>query len=298
MTEPAAPPRPRYWLHALLFVATCVTTWMAGGAVFSATLMSILVTHEMGHYVVARRHRVPASLPYFIPVPFFPGTLGAVIRMRAPIERRNALIDVGAAGPLAGLGVAIPLLAIGLGGSPVGPSPEGAVGLKEGDSLLYLLMKLAIKGKVLPSDGVDVHLGSMAFAAWIGLLVTFINLMPIGQLDGGHVAYAYFGATHERRSRWLHRALVVVGVSVMVALSLEARRAGREPTDAALYGLASGLPWCVWALILLGMRRLSGGRYHPPVSDEPLAPSRRALFWLMAIVFVLLFTPVPMRETL
>jgi membrane-associated protease RseP (regulator of RpoE activity) len=289
-------------LHVGLFLATCATTYLAGGPIFAATLMSILLAHEMGHYVVARRHGVDASLPYFIPVPFVGiGTLGAVIRMRSPIARRDALLDVGAAGPLAGLVVAIPLLIIGLVQSPVadlaaGPGAGG--GLIEGNSILYLLAKLVAKGQILPAGTVDVSLGPMAMAAWVGLLVTFINLMPLGQLDGGHVAYAFFGERHERTARWLHRTMVVIGLVVLGALAWQARDVGRAAGPALRYGAQSALPWFVWAAMLLGMRRLSGGLYHPPVGPEPLSPSRRRLFWLVAIVFVLLFTPVPMREML
>ena len=285
-------------LHVGLFAATCATTWYAGGPVFAATLMSILLAHELGHVVAARRHQVDASLPYFIPLPFSLGTLGAVIRMRAPIERRDALIDVGAAGPLAGLMVAIPLLVWGLARSPVGPVVAGDGGFTEGNSILYLLLKLAVKGRVLPADGVDVQLDEMALAAWVGLLVTFINLIPIGQLDGGHVAHAYFGDAHERRASRLHALLAVVGSVVFGLLVLEARGAGRTWADALAYGGQGALPWGVWTVLLAVMRRMSGGVYHPPTDTEPLSPSRRALFWLVAVVFLLLFTPVPMRETL
>lgn len=295
--EPA-PPRPRYWLHAVMFLATCVTTTLTGGPAFAATLMAILLTHEMGHYVVARRHGVETSLPYFLPLPILPGTLGAVIRMRSPIADRNKLIDVGAAGPLAGLIVAIPLLVVGLHLSPVGAAPPGAGGVTEGNSILYVFLKLALKGQYLPSGGVDVQLGSVAFAAWIGLLVTFINLMPIGQLDGGHVAYAFFGPRHEERSPWLHRGLIAVGLTVAGGLWLEAQRAGLGAGAAVDHAWQGALPWAVWALLLLGMRRVSGGRYHPPTDETPLHPSRRALFWLMAVIFLLIFTPVPMRATL
>jgi membrane-associated protease RseP (regulator of RpoE activity) len=281
--EPTAPRRPpNYLLHGFLFVATCFTTYLAGGPVFAATLMGILLTHEMGHYVVARRHGIDASLPYFIPLPFSTGTLGAVIKMNSPIQRRDALVDVGAAGPLAGLVVAIPLLVIGLVQSPVAALPPAGpeeVSLIEGNSLLYIGLKLITKGQYLPSGDLDVHLGPMAMAAWVGLLVTFINLIPIGQLDGGHVAYGFFGERHERHSRWLHRGLL----AVLGALS---------------YAAQGALPWLVWAGLLLGMRRLSGGLYHPPVGPEPLSRSRRVLFWIVAIVFLLLFTPVPMREAL
>jgi membrane-associated protease RseP (regulator of RpoE activity) len=287
------------WLPLLLFVATCASTWLAGGPVFAATLMAILVCHEMGHYVTARRHGIDVSLPYFIPLPFVGiGTMGAVIRMRAPIQRRDQLIDVGASGPLAGLVVAIPLLVVGLIASPVAATTPGEAAFVEGNSILYLLLKLVIKGQILPGHGVDVQLGPMAMAAWVGLLVTFINLIPIGQLDGGHVAAALFGDRHERACAWLHRGLGVVGVGVAAMLAEEARAAGRTPFAAFAYGAEGALPWLVWILILLVMRRYSGGRYHPPVAGEPLSPSRRALGLAVAVVFVLLFTPVPMREAL
>jgi membrane-associated protease RseP (regulator of RpoE activity) len=286
-------------IHLALFIATCFTTWLAGGAVFAATLMAILVTHEMGHYVTARRHGIDVSLPYFIPLPFVGiGTMGAVIRMRSPIQHRNQLVDVGASGPLAGLAVALPLLVIGLVQSPVGPTPPGEAAFVEGNSILYFLLKLAIKGQILPGHGVDVQLGPMATAAWVGLLVTFINLIPIGQLDGGHVAAALFGDRHERVAGWLHRGLAVVGVVVALLLANEARAAGRAPAAALLYGVEGALPWLVWIILILVMRRFSGGRYHPPVGDDALTRGRRVVCWVVAVAFVLLFTPVPMREAL
>ncbi|MBI4511342.1 MAG: site-2 protease family protein [Deltaproteobacteria bacterium] len=302
--------RPRYWLHAGLFLLTCMTTFQAGaaqfasdraGVEFSATLLAILLTHEMGHYLMARKHGIPASLPYFIPLPMSMGTLGALIRMRAPMDRRDALIDVGAAGPLAGLAVAIPLLAWGLTQSPlIEPAlvHPGEPAMIEGNSILYIILKLLTKGMYLPSGGLDVQLGPMAMAAWVGLLVTFINLMPIGQLDGGHVAFAYFGDRHEKGSRWLHRGLLLVGLVVLVMLAWEARAIGLRPGSSLAHGAMGAAPWFTWALLLLGMRRISGGQYHPPVGADPLTGSRRVLFWLMVAVFVLLFTPVPMREAL
>src|SRR5262252_5185317 len=168
-------------LHLGLFVACIVTTWVAGGPYFAGTLMGILVCHEAGHYIVGRRHGVPVSLPYFIPLPpgITLGTLGAVIRMDKPITDRNALFDVGASGPIAGLVVAIPLLAIGLCLSHVAPIPASADQGLEGNSILYALLKYAVFGRWLPGDGVDVDLHPMAFAGWVGLLITMINLMPI-----------------------------------------------------------------------------------------------------------------------
>jgi membrane-associated protease RseP (regulator of RpoE activity) len=288
----------RLWLHALLFVATFASCWLSGGPIFAATLMTILTAHEMGHYVVARRHGIDMSLPYFIPLPYVSmGTLGAVIRMKDPIARRDALIDVGAAGPLAGLAVALPLLVWGQWTSPV-THVLGAGGMTEGNSLLYLAIKYAVHGRFLPDGPIDVQMGPMAEAAWFGILLTFINLMPIGQLDGGHIAAAYFGAGHERRAPWLHRGLVLVGVGVLLSLARAAHAAGRGLGASLEYGALAAMPWGVWALLLLGMRRMAGGVYHPPVEDAPLSPSRRRLFWLMVVVFVLVLTPVPMRETL
>ncbi len=290
--------RPRYWLHAALFLATCATTYWAGGPIFAVTLMSIPLPHEMGHYVAARKHGIAASLPYFIPVPFSTGTLGAVIRMRSPIEKRDALLDVGAAGPLAGLAVAIPLLAIGLHLSPVGVMSPGEVSFVEGNSILYILLKLAIKGRYLPAHGLDVALSPMATAAWMGILITFINLIPIGQLDGGHVAYAYFGEVHEKRSGFLHRGLLVVGLLVAFVLVREAQSVGLPRKAAVAYGFETALPWFVWSVLLLGMRRMSGGQYHPPTGPEPLSRSRETLFYVVLVVFALIFTPIPMRVAL
>jgi membrane-associated protease RseP (regulator of RpoE activity) len=291
--------QPNYVLHAGLFVATCATTYLAGGFAFAATLMTILVVHEMGHYVAARIHGVEASLPFFVPLPpqISLGTLGAVIRMKNPIQDRNQLIDVGVAGPIAGLVVAIPLLVIGLSLSEVSSVPvEG--NFHEGNSILYILLKLAVTGRYLPDGATDVMLHPMAFAAWVGLLITMINLIPIGQLDGGHVARAYLGDRHESFSGYLHWGLLVVGIAVAGSLALSTHRGGFG-SDAVLgQAMAGGMPWIVWAVMLLVMRWLSGGIYHPPVGDAPLSPWRRRVVLLTAIIFILIFTPVPLRPVL
>ena len=286
-----------YGLHGGLFVACCITTSLAGGIAFGATLMTILSCHELGHYVAARVRQVDASLPYFIPLPPIGtlGTLGAVIRMRKPIEDRNALFDVGAAGPIAGLVVAIPLLVIGLSISPLGPIQPG--GEQEGNSLLYALLKYAVFGRWLPGDGVDVQLHPMALAAWVGLLVTMINLMPIGQLDGGHVARAALGQAHERWSARLHVVLPIIGAAVFAVMTADALRAGRSLASAAYYAKDGAIPWLVWTLMLAWMRR-SSGEYHPPVGEVPLDPLRRKLAFGMLLVFILIATPVPMHEIL
>jgi membrane-associated protease RseP (regulator of RpoE activity) len=177
---------------------------------YSGALMAILLAHELGHYIAARIHRVDASLPYFIPLPIVSpfGTLGAVIRMRSLIPTRLALLDIGAAGPLAGLALAIPLYAWGFAHSQivhVGGADEGATQL--GSSLLMRGLERAF-GPPL-AEGTDMLLSPVAFAGWVGMFVTMINLLPLGQLDGGHVAYALFGPRQNTIAQWVHRSMFV-----------------------------------------------------------------------------------------
>lgn len=284
-------------IHVGLFAACCATTWWFGGPSFAATLMGILLCHELGHYVTGRRRGVEASLPYFIPMPpqLTFGTLGAVIRMRQPISDRNALFDVGAAGPVAGLAVAIPLLVVGLALSDLGPSRPGD--MIEGNSILYALLKYAVFGRWLPSGGIDVQLHPMAFAGWVGLLLTMINLIPIGQLDGGHVARAALGDAHEAWSARLHVALPVLGLLIGGAMFALAWSAGRGVAGALWYAQFGVVPWVVWAALLGWMRR-QAGEYHPPVGETPLDPRRRRYALAMLVIFVLIATPVPFRPPL
>jgi membrane-associated protease RseP (regulator of RpoE activity) len=280
-----------------LFLACCVTTTLVGGIAFGATLMGILLCHEAGHYFVGRAHGEDMSLPYFIPMPPFLtlGTLGAVIRMRKPIHDRKKLFDVGAAGPVAGMIVAVPLLVIGLSISEVGPiPPDSSI---EGNSILYALLKYAVFGRWLPGDGIDVHLHPMALAAWVGLLVTMINLMPIGQLDGGHVARAALGQSHEKWSARLHVALPIIGVTVGTSMFVIALRAGHTWTSSLEYASSGLIPWVIWTLMLGWMRR-SAGEYHPPVDDVPLDGKRRIAAFAMLVLFVVIATPVPWRSVL
>ena len=304
-------------LNIALFLTTLLTTTVQGaimqhggsgmfplgdGLSFSIPLMAILLCHEMGHYIAARIHRVPASLPYFVPLPpglgMF-GTMGAVILQSRTTDRRK-LIDIGAAGPLAGLVVAIPVLAYGLHLSPVGPI-EG--GFQEGNSILYAVLKRLVCGAWLPWQGIDVNLHPIAFAGWAGLLVTMLNLLPIGQLDGGHIAIAFFGNIYGRASQFLRRmllplSLVVTGV-VYFSVSQELAR-----TDLAQQfspwsiAVPAGSVWLVWFVMLGVLRRVSGGVDHPPVDDRPLPQSRAVLFWTVVITFVLIFMPVPFRTNI
>ncbi len=294
---------PAPWSNLLLFLATIASTFYVGATMadggasmlrgwpFAVPLLAILVTHELGHWLQARRYRVDASLPYFIPLPLPPiGTMGAIISMRGRIRSRDALFDIGASGPLAGLAVAIPLLVVSLRWSPVQPIPEHAI--DEGQCLLYLLLKRVVLGPI--PDGYDVMLHPTAFAAWVGLFMTMLNLIPVGQLDGGHVAYALFGKRQDRASRWVHRGLLVVALLVGLYRSAQAL-AAHKPWGEVAEALTSGLNWLVWFALLWLLTR--GPRAaHPPTDDETLSPVRRAIAWGTLVLFVLLFMPIPLSQ--
>ncbi len=266
------------------------------GMGFTAALMGILLVHELGHYFAARWHRVSVTLPYFIPFPPFLspfGTLGAFIRLKAPPTNRRVLLDIGLAGPLAGFLVAIPTLFLGLALSQVHPLPSPGSGEQlflEGNSLLYLLAKWLLFGKPLPQPlvydgpawlywlrffftgrpipwgGTDVVLHPVAFAAWAGLLVTALNLIPVGQLDGGHIVYAWLGHRAARLRPWVLGALVVLGL------------------------VWTG--WWLWFFIAWTI----GRAYAEPLDTvTPLDPPRRLLAWVGILLLVLTFVPVPMQ---
>jgi membrane-associated protease RseP (regulator of RpoE activity) len=305
LQAPESQSRRSLGISLLLFVLTFVSTTFVGaqnsgaegarlwtGLSYSVSLMSILLAHELGHYVAARLHRVRASPPFFIPLPLPPlGTMGAVILMPGRIARRNALLDIGAAGPLAGMAVALPVLIYGLVTSPVLPMPPGATYLMEGRSLLYLALLALLKGPI--PEGYDIVLNPIAFAGWAGLMVTMINLIPAAQLDGGHVAYALFGERQERYSRWLRRALLPVAAIVSLAYGLPELLAGKRG-EALQAAFAPGVPWLMWSFVL----RLMVGRSkreHPETDDSMLSPGRRIVAWCTLLLFVLLFMPAWMR---
>ena len=321
-TPGQTPPRPkRFPLHVGLFLATFLTTTAAGailmhgqkgvdgweaifpisdGLSYSLPLMLILLSHELGHFLVARLHGVDASLPYFIPLPpgFGLGTMGAVIGMRDVTSDRRKLIDIGAAGPLAGLLVAVPVILYGLHRSPVAPLVAGAE--QEGNSALYALLKHLATGAWLPDGKRDVFLHPTAWAGWVGLLITMINLIPIGQLDGGHIATAYFGNGYSRFATRLHRLLpfgaAAVFFWVMHATRIEAGVHWNEGM-ARTIALVAALPWLIWYMMIRILRAASGGVNHPPVDDTPLPRSRKLLFWVMVAVFAGVFMPVPFRAS-
>lgn len=263
------------------------------GAAFALPLMAILLAHEFGHFIAGRIHGVDISPPYFIPAPIFLlGTMGAVIRMRGPIRSRNALLDVGAAGPLAGFAIALPVLIYGLMHSPIRPLPTEGNYIMEGRSLLYLALLHITHGSI--GEGRDVFLNPTAFAGWAGMLVTMINLLPIGQLDGGHVAYALFGKRQDTWSERLRKSLPLIAVVVSASYALPAYLAGARG-DKLLHEALAGVHWLTWAFFLW-IISLRAGKKHPPTRAEPLTPSRRIIAMVTLVIFVLLFMPSWVRE--
>lgn len=285
------PPATRWIVNLLLFVATVFSTLYVGafyevggssadalsqlwrGWPFSASIMLILGAHELGHYFAARYHKVGVTLPYFIPLPTqfsLIGTLGAFIRLKEPVKNKRALLDIGMAGPWAGIVFAIPILLIGLATSDVGVTTGPA--LLEGNSILYALFKLIIFGRILPSGGEDVFLNQMAWAGWVGLLVTALNLMPVGQLDGGHVAYALFGQ-RAKRFFWPF----ILGLLLLATFTFVESGTGN---------------WFVWMILLFFF-----GRVHAEPLDDvtELDGRRRWLAIATLILFVLVFVPIPFR---
>ncbi|MCA6213636.1 site-2 protease family protein [Thermococcus bergensis] len=232
---------------------------------FSVSVLAILGTHEMGHKIAATLHGVKSTFPYFIPFPNILGTLGAVIRVKSPIPTRNAAIDLGASGPIAGFVVAIPVLLIGLKLSPMLPisavAEEG--GIAFGQSLIMLILEKYLFR--IPEDYV-IYLHPVAIAGWVGILVTFLNLIPAAQLDGGHIARAFLGEKlHSILTFGL--GLAMIGMSVFWA------------------------GWLLWGFVILLMGRIG----NPGALDEvsPISPKRIALALIVLLIFILSATPVP-----
>lgn len=238
------------------------------GVPYAAALMTILLVHECGHYVLARLHRVDATLPFFIPAPypFIIGTFGAFIRMRSMPRDRRSLFDIGAAGPWGGFFVTLPLLIVGLSLSEIRPATAAdAGGAALGESLLFSFLVNLVLAPSSPDLMIDLH--PVALAGWVGLLVTALNLIPAGQLDGGHVLYAALGPRwHRRTSRAITAALLVLGLSL-------------NPT------------WLIWAVLLMVL-----GTRHPQLLDDatPLDARRLLGAAATALLFVLTFTPQPL----
>ncbi len=286
-------------IHLVLLFLTFLTTTFGGslqqggnplrnpedmslGLSYSIPLLTILLGHELGHYFACRRHRLSATLPYFIPVPppiFLFGTLGAFIKIKSPIQDRRALLDVGVAGPLTGMVLAVPIAAWGISLSSFVPKVHTEGALMLGDSLLFMFLVRLVKGPA--PVGTELMLHPIAFAGWIGFLVTALNLLPASQLDGGHISYSLWPQRHRALTR-----------AVVLAL--------------LLLGLTTWQGWILWALIVTLM-----GSRHPPVVQDfapspfyPFSPAaaipgldatRRRLGILALIVFAVTFTPEPLK---
>jgi membrane-associated protease RseP (regulator of RpoE activity) len=270
-------------VHIILFILTFITTLLAGammsgvipwenpreiyrGLPFSLTLLLILIAHEFSHYIMSRRHNVSVTLPYFIPAPSLIGTFGAIIKMKPPIYDRRALIDIGASGPIGGFIVSIFAVEAGLSLSEVVPieemqKMEGGISL--GSSILFHLMSRMVL-HIDPGKS-DILLHPVAFAGWIGFLITSLNLLPIGQLDGGHIVYALFGERHEKIAKTSIPILVLLGFIFWPG-------------------------WILWAVLMLFI-----GYRHPPVvyPQIQLDRKRRIVGWVSLVIFILTFTPMP-----
>ena len=279
------------FLHIVLFILTFLSTLAAGalqqginiikspgkiveGLPFAGTLMTILLCHELAHYIASRKNHTVATLPYFIPAPSIFGTFGAFIKMKSPILTRKALVEIGASGPIAGFIISVAACIIGLHLSKVIALPQGEGTLSLGDSLLFSFLSRAILG-VAP-DHYDILLHPVAFAGWIGLFVTSLNLIPIGQLDGGHVCYAILGERQRHVSLFLVLLLALLGLS-------------------SLLGFSGWEGWLVWAVLMLIL-----GIKHPPVLhwESPLDPKRRAIGLLTLVIFIITFIPEPFKASL
>lgn len=310
------------WINLILFILTVISVFLTGvlytletplpadpmqaalmllsnlwrGWSFAVPMLAILTAHEFGHYLAGRYHKTQVTLPYFIPLPFSQfGTMGAFINMKEPPKNRRILLDIGIAGPLAGLAVAIPVLLIGLAISKLDALPSfvsrTTVFQLEGNSLLYLFAKYLVFGKWLPSPvsyaglapfvywlrffftghplplgGIDVQLSPVAWAGWAGILVTSLNLIPVGQLDGGHMLYVLIGSKRARQ-------ILPIILTGLVALGF----------------VWPG--WWLWAFLIF----LLGRVYAEPLDQiTPLDSKRKALAILALVIFVLVFTPVPL----
>ncbi len=303
----AYPPQPkhRYWLHILLLLLTLLTTTMVGaglarsfaagqpidfegdlygyvrmwsdpsflvaGLPFSLTLLAILLAHEFGHYCAARYYHVSATLPFFLPAPTLIGTLGAFIRIRSMIATKRILFDIGIAGPLAGFAALLLPLAAGVSMSKVVPGIDAHSEVIFGTPLLLQLLQWIQFPGVASGD---IYLHPVARAAWVGLLATALNLLPIGQLDGGHILYAFVGERTKILSRIFFALLVALGAFQMFTTDYQA-----------------GISWLVWAAVLffVGMR-------HPSIVDpRPIGRARTRLALLALAIFILSFTPAPVR---
>jgi membrane-associated protease RseP (regulator of RpoE activity) len=253
--------------HIVLFILTVISTAFVGGAFYSLSIMSILLAHEMGHYFMSRKYNISTTLPFFIPFPFSPfGTFGAVIKMRGVIVNKNALFDIGTAGPLSGFLVSLPCIFIGIKLSTIQKVTTSVSTIRLGDPLLFKLLEWLMVGPLPPNHDLVLH--PIGYAGWVGLFVTALNLLPVGQLDGGHIIYAVFG----ERSKWAYGASIIALIVMAVFLNV-------------------GWVALLILLLIFGMR-------HPEPFDSitPLDLKRKILAVGMLLVFVLSFIPTPFPD--
>ena len=262
------PIKNNWWLFSILLVATLVTTFLAGGPLFSISLLSILGAHEFGHYWASKKNSVQSTLPYFIPAPpiFIAGTFGAFIQIKQRIPNRMVLMEIGAAGPIAGFVVALPMLILGLYLSSVTPS-IGMGNINFGSSLILNFCSQLVLGVDPSSPDINIHLHPIAFAGWIGMLITALNLMPVGQLDGGHIIYAIAPGKHSAIGKIFF---------------------------AGLFPLGYFWPgWFFWAAMIA----LMGFKTAPLKEDvEKLKLTHIVLGSISMVIFVLTFIPIPFSE--
>jgi membrane-associated protease RseP (regulator of RpoE activity) len=288
-----APQQKFPWVNLALFALTCLSTIVMGcflmasfantfrdfgsfireiltspsslvkGIPFSLAIMTILLAHEMGHYLTCRYYGIDATLPYFIPAPTLVGTMGAFIRIKSPIQHRAALLEVGIAGPIAGFVLAVPTLIIALAKSGFIAVDPSVSGFELGEPLIFKAME-ALMGKT-PPPGMELNLHPIGIAAWFGFFATALNLLPVGQLDGGHVAYALFGPVHKRISQAFLFTLIPLGIFYWQG-------------------------WLLWSTVLLFI-----GLRHPTTLDDSIPLSQRHVWlgWIALAMFVLCFTPMP-----
>jgi membrane-associated protease RseP (regulator of RpoE activity) len=290
------------WLNVVLFIITIFTTFFFGlihslsflygdllnedpeaavsaaifkdpqaiflAVIYTSVLLGILLGHELGHYMTCRHYSINATLPYFIPAPTLIGTLGAFIKIKSPITRKQQLFDIGIAGPLTGFILSLPALAYGISLSKVIPP---SVLPEEGTLMFGEPLLLKILGSLILKDipaGYDILIHPVAFAGWVGILVTSFNLFPVGQLDGGHISYALIGPA---KSRALARVMLAVFI---------------------IMGVVFWIGWFLWAFIILVL-----GLRHPRIIDEetPLSPRRRFMGFIALLIFILSFIPDPLK---
>lgn len=251
-------------IQVILFLLTIASTCLVGGPLYSLSIMSILLAHEMGHYLMSRKYGIPATLPYFLPFPFSPfGTFGAIIKIKGVFINKKVLFDIGVAGPLSGFIVSMPFIFLGIKLSTIQSITRNTSYLQLGDPLIFKILQQLLIGEM--PKGSDLVLHPFGYAGWVGLFITALNLLPVGQLDGGHIVYAVFG----EKSKWVFGA-------VIIALGA--------------FSIFYNPGWLTLVIILLifGMR-------HPEPLDSytELDNKRKIIAFIVLIIFLLSFTPTP-----